>query len=257
MPTLLAHLFLPTLSTMGLAMAVAAPLPRVVWFAPGVVSLMAGVLLVYLGDRLWEPGRIGSDALRRGLWTLAGVALVACIAAGLMAPARLLPIEFGLGFASLCYGLLKKYAVIKSLLVAACWWVACTQLPFDLSDAPPESRFAILWQCQSLALFLLVGAGAIMCDYKDESSDRNVGVLSLPILIGARRTTWVTAAMCLSAAGLSALGGASVLVGVSILLMLLGTRIRFLTHPLHGPLAVDGVLAMTWPFVGLQSILAP
>ena len=247
---LLTHLWLPTLSVLGLSLSLAQTLESARIFVPGLLSLMAGVLLVYTCDRLLEVGRVAAP-LRGFLWLSAAVSAMACVICAALWPARLFLVQGLLGIAAGLYVWLKHYAAAKTSIVAATWCIACSLLPIQQGgDAVP---YYLVITPQALSIALMVAAGAIMCDYKDEVVDRAAHVWSLPLYLGHGRTVWLTSLLALMAALLAYWVRAWSLVATAALICMLGLRPSLLARPLLGPVLVDGVLALSGPFSWLMA----
>lgn len=239
---LLAHIWLPVLTTLSMARALCQVFPTAVVFPAGAWTLGLGVLSVYTADRLLEPGRL-PVALSAPLWALCGLSCLSMVALAYLEPARLLPVDIALGSASLAYGRLKRSPVLKTLLVTATWWIGCTLLPFDLRGRARLEPLLLLHPA-ALGLSLSVAAGALLCDFKDAARDARAGVRSLPVLLGARRAQWVCAGLALSAVVACALAHAWALLCCAAAMLVLTPNLAWLERPLLGPLSVDGALAL-------------
>lgn len=79
----------------------------------------------------------------------------------------------------------------------------------------------------TVAAGLLVGCDAALCDISDEAADRRWGTRTLPVLIGARRTSWLALAGLAAASGVWLAADASSGVGVAAA-CLLGAAVMML-----------------------------
>lgn len=238
-PTL-ALLWLPLLSMLGLSRAVAECFPAVHGSSVGTVALGCGVILVYTGERLVEPGRI-APPLQPWLWGVVALSIIGTLVCAALDPARLIPVDMLLGLCSVCYGLAKRIPVAKSVAVALAWSIGCILLPLEFSFAAGVRALA---SPAALGLGLCVAAGTIMCDYKDVGADRMAGVRSAPVLLGVRSTMLLTGACSLAAIVCAYMAGGAALGVCALSLLLLSPQVRLLSRPCLGPAIVDGALAV-------------
>lgn len=243
------HLWLPVLTAYALSRAVAQTFPHAAFYPAGAWSLFLGVMVVYTGDRLVERGRV-PRSMHKPLWALIGVALLVMGWLALREPWRLLPVEAALGLASVAYGGIKGGPLLKTLMVTLTWWLGCTLLPFNLTG-DPELHFGLLFHPAVIGFAIMIAPSTLLCDFKDEESDRRAGVRSLPIMLGARGAQAVIA-------GLSALGmviaawfGAWATAVTALFMLLVTPWLGLLRRPLLGPLTVDSLLTLPglWPWL--------
>jgi 4-hydroxybenzoate polyprenyltransferase len=96
----------------------------------------------------------------------------------------------------------------------------------------------------AMPLFLLNAAGCLLCDLKDEASDRLAGVHSVPAMFGGVATVRIAVALLLGAA---ALAFAEHRPGILIAAAALGsvtTVPSLIARETVGPLLVDAILTL-------------
>ncbi len=101
----------------------------------------------------------------------------------------------------------KAWPAGKTLPVALCWTVGAVVLPFP----GVSGRWELLWRPASLAVFLLVAAGCLLCDCKDLERDAASGKRNLSVLLGFRRTLLLAEGLAMAALPLAWLGSAPLL----------------------------------------------
>jgi UbiA prenyltransferase family len=238
----LMHIWMPVLAVVALTKVIAEVFPHARYYPAGAWSLYLGVLLVYTGDRLAEPGRV-PRVLQAPLWGL----VAACVAVmgylALRDPERLLPVEVALGVVSLVYGTAKNSPVLKTVMVTATWVLGCTFLPYDLLGDPRLHPELLLHPAVIGFAFMFVPS-ALLCDLKDQESDQRAGVRSLPVILGARGAQWVSAGCASLGLGLCLWSGAWAAAATALLMLAVTPWLRLLRRPLLGPLVVDSLLAV-------------
>jgi 4-hydroxybenzoate polyprenyltransferase len=208
----------------------------------GLVALLGGILSAYSLDRVVDAPRDRSQPWIGNLLWLTGIigALVCAIAASLLPfkSAALVPL---LGAGALCYSRLKRSAVTKLVLLPVVWTWASFALPFN-----DGSWFGWRWITVPAAtpLLLLVAAGCLLCDLKDEESDRQQGVRSLPAIGGRLLTLRIAIGLAAAAAAL-ALAEHRTAVALSAGVLGLSTFTPgLLASDATGPLLVDVILTL-------------
>lgn len=215
----------------------------------GLVALVAGILAAYSLDRAFDRSR--AEQHGRLAFVLAPTALAAsvvCAVAAWQLPwtnAVVVPV---LGAASLLYPWLKRPLVTKVVLLPAIWTLAAIALPFDDGT---WFAWGTLRRPVTLPLFLLIGAGCLLCDLKDERSDRRAGVHSLPALLGNRSAARIGLAVAIAGAGTALDCGELALAVGGALLGLAALRPTLLATDVTGPLLVDVILTVPGALVAL------
>lgn len=208
----------------------------------GLAFLLAGIGAAYSLDRILDAG---PQPPRPWVTRTLTVTAAAFIAAGCLIVRRL-PLETAaivplLSAVALLYRSLKRVPLAKNLFVPLVWTWATIALPF-----PDGSWFGWRWIAEPIAgpLFLLLAAGVLLCDLKDEPHDRRDGVSSLAVVVGGRRAAWVGVGLGL-AAGLAAyVENRSGLAVSAFSLSLTALWPRLLATDVVGPLVVDVILSM-------------
>lgn len=208
----------------------------------GLAVLLLGIGAVYSLDRILDVPADPLDAWTSRLLRVVAVAFaVAAAALSCTLPwptAFLVPL---MGAGAILYPVIKRFPLTKTVFVPLVWTWCAIALPFN-----DGSWFGWHWMLQPIAtpLFLLLAAGALLCDLKDEAHDRRSGVTSLPVLLGARRATLVAVALAI-AAGVAAQAERRSGVALSALGLSLSTlRPALLATDVVGPLVVDVILTI-------------
>ncbi len=237
----LLHYWWPPVLGWSLAMVVAQATGRPA-STQGLGALIFGILAAYSLDRAFEPSARQSQGALHGLLLVTGaLAALACGALAWWLPVTNAIVVPSLGLVALLYPRLKRYLLTKLVLLPAVWVVAVIALPFD-----DGSWFAwrTLVHAVALPIFLLVGAGCVLCDLKDESRDTRHGVKTLPTMAGATASARIAAVI--------ALLGSAVAIGVHEPALAVGGGLlcaaagwpRLLAVDSRGPLLVDVLLAI-------------
>jgi 4-hydroxybenzoate polyprenyltransferase len=138
---------------------------------------------------------------RSAAWTL-GLASVVMLSAGVLLALRgRLHLSYGaIAFVGVAYSFrvipylrggslewlrLKDVALLKNLTIAMTWAAAVFLVP--VLDAGQEWRFSSGLTFVALTYLLLVAHNSLFCDVRDEPGDREAGVRTLPVVLGAQR----------------------------------------------------------------------
>ena len=203
---------------------------------------LGGIGSAYSLDRLLDRSSISHP--RWVVLTLCAalfVSTVAGFAAAFMLPAKTLSAAIVFAAASLFYRRLKRYPVVKTILVAAIWTWAGAALPIER----PEWTAWDWWSIgASWPLFLLLAAGCILCDFKDLELDRRQGIRSLPVMWGMTRAAAVAVVLALAAILVAFCEGRTGLCYCGILLIAAASHRSALSRPALGPLLVDAILSL-------------
>lgn len=211
-------------------------------FLPGQVFLLLGIAAAYTLDRLLDGPEAQDGACFRPLLAV-GFAMSSALGVGLALrlPPRSLALVLLLGVSALGYRRWKRFPFAKAVGVPLAWTWAGMVLPF-----PAQSWFG--WRSLrapiALTLFLLLAAGCLLCDLKDETADARAGIRSLPVMVGAR---WTMALAVALAGGAMWRAGSAHRIGLVIggaALVLLGLSPRLTARGALGALAVDAALAL-------------
>ena len=221
-------------------------------FFPGQLFLLLGITAAYTLDRLLDGPAAENGTFFRPL--LAGsFAVSSVLGAGLtlLLPLQSLALVLLLGVSALGYRRWKRFPFAKAVGVPLAWTWAGMALPF-----PAQSWFG--WRSLqtpvALTLFLLLAAGCLLCDLKDEAADARAGIRSLPVMAGARWTVAIAVAL---AGGAMWRAGSAHRIGLVIsgaALILLGLFPRLTARGALGALAVDAALALPGLMIGTHLI---
>lgn len=221
-------------------------------FVPGQCFLLLGITAAYTLDRLLDGPTAGHGTFLRPLLA-GGFAVSSTLGAGLalLLPSQSLALVLLLGVSALGYRRWKRFPFAKAMGVPLAWTWAGMALPF-----PAQSWFG--WRSLgapvALTLFLLLAAGCLLCDLKDEAADARAGIQSLPVMVGTR---W-TAAIAVALAGAAIWrAGSAHRIGLVIsgaALTLLGLFPRLTARGALGALAVDAALALPGLMIGMHLI---
>ncbi|MEI8293916.1 MAG: UbiA family prenyltransferase [bacterium] len=166
----------------------------------GLGLLLSGIGAAYMLDTIADR-RSDSQWVTGGLW-LTFVFLASALGwflAGSQHDPGLLKIVCVLSTLSLLYTRIKRIPFVKTLVVAFSWTWACSTLPFS-----PANR-TLLAGSFTIPLLLLLSAGCILCDLKDQIEDHQRRIPTLPVILGAKPA-------CLIAAGLATMAAACALI---------------------------------------------
>lgn len=222
----------------------------------GLVALLAGVLAGYSLDRVLDAPRPDAampepgERMRRLLLGVGGLAAIVCGAAALHLPFGSAVVVPTLGTIAVLYPRLKRQLPTKLLLLPTVWGLAVVALPF-----PDGSLFAwrSLAQPVVAVLFLLVAAGCLLCDLKDERADAAAAVPSLAVLVGGARAARIAAGLALLGAILAfAIDEPELSIG-GALLAVPAMHAPLLAVDVLGPLLVDVLLSLPGFLVVLRA----
>lgn len=209
----------------------------------GVATLLSGILAAYSLDRVFDPSdRSQTRGVFRVLLVSVGlVASLACAAAAWHLPLNTLAIVPLLGAVSLSYPRLKRVPMVKSIVLPAVWIWAVLALPFNGGSL---FGWRVLLHPVVAPLLLLNAAGCLLCDMKDEVSDRAAGVQSLPAMFG--RTTSLRLAITLSvaAAALAMIEQRPGILVSAVALSATTFKPALISEDAIGPLLVDAILTL-------------
>jgi 4-hydroxybenzoate polyprenyltransferase len=165
----------------------------------------------------------------------------ACAVAAWRLPVQTASLIPALGAAALLYPRLKQFAVTKTVALPLIWTWAAIALPFN--DDSWLGWHALLLPVAP-PLLLLIAAGCVLCDLKDEASDRLAGVRSVPVMFGKAAALHVAVALALASASLAVLQHRP---GIVISAAALGTATTWpalLATDAAGPLLIDVILTL-------------
>jgi len=208
----------------------------------GLAALLSGILAAYSLDRVVDPGSTLRRPVLDRLLTLTGcTAAFVCLMAALHLPIETASVIPVLGGTALVYSRLKRHAIVKTVLLPAVWIWAAFALPFNDGS---WLGWHVLLQPITAPLLLLNAAGCLLCDLKDEASDRREGVRSLAAVYGGSATIWTAAALSLAAAGLAIVEHRAGLVFSAAALGAAMTAPSVLAIDVIGPLMIDVILTL-------------
>ncbi len=208
----------------------------------GLLALLAGIATAYSLDRLVDPPA-GADPrwLRLVLGAAATIATVTGAAAAYCLPLQtslLLPV---LGATSLLYPHLKRQLATKLVVLPLVWTWAAVALPFNDGSW-------LGWHALQLPiaapLLLLLSAGCLLCDLKDEAADRAAGVASVPAMLGRSTALAVATVLIVAAATVAALEHRSAVALGAAALGVSTLSPALLATDAAGPLLVDVILTL-------------
>lgn len=210
----------------------------------GLVTLLSGIIAAYSLDRVLD--RTSPDAgeprwMYPLLLTMGAAACAACGLAAVQLDRRTALLVPALGGAALLYPHLKRMPLTKTVALPAVWTWACVALPFN--DGSWLGWHAVTSPV-ALPLFLLIGAGCLLCDLKDEATDRRAGVRSLPALFGRAATVRVAIVLLVAAAAFAFLEHRTGIVVSAAALGAATSLPSLLASDAAGPLLVDVILTL-------------
>lgn len=208
----------------------------------GLATLLFGIVAAYTLDRLVEPPLAGTPRwLTRVLRATSALAVALCAIAASRLPVETAALVPLFGSASLLYPRLKRVRFMKTMAVPAVWTWASLALPFGDGS---WLGWRTLQFPVAMPLMLLIAAGCMLCDLKDEQADRRAGVPSVPALLGPIPTVRIAMALVLLAAAFAVAEHRPGLVLTACALGLTTVSPSLLATDAAGPLLVDVVLTL-------------
>jgi 4-hydroxybenzoate polyprenyltransferase len=210
--------------------------------AHGVAALLGGIMAAYSIDRILDPSEPAlAPWLARILGGVGLIGCAVCAAATLGLPVRTAAVVPTLAMAALLYPRLKRLPLTKTVILPFIWTWAAVALPFN--DGSWLGWHALVLPVVP-PLLLLIGAGCLLCDLKDEDDDRRSGVRSLPALLGGTLTVRVAVALAVMAAGLALVERRTGIVVSAAALSAVTASPALLATDAFGPLLVDVILTL-------------
>jgi 4-hydroxybenzoate polyprenyltransferase len=209
--------------------------------ADGLAVLLTGIVAAYSADRVIDPARAAHPWMMRLLVVVGLASAVVCGVAAWRLPIQTSALVPALGLASLGYSRLKQLPITKTVLLPFIWTWAAMALPFNDGS---WLGWRVLLQPIAAPLLLLITAGCLLCDLKDERRDRHEGVRSLPAMLGGAATIQVSVMLILAAAVLALIEHRP---GIAISAAALGASTlspALLATDAAGPLLVDVILTL-------------
>lgn len=175
--------------------------------------VFSGTLFVYNLDRLVSASSEDTvdvtgrhrwiRAHRRSLWALCGAAGLAALVSLFFVPVRVLWGLLPLGAVSLAYSLpvlgggerrrrLKDVPGLKIVLIATVWACVTVLLPALEADLVGRSS---RWIWVLVERFIFIFAITLPFDVRDVERDRQAGIVTVPMRLGAGRTRWLAVAL--------------------------------------------------------------
>jgi len=81
---------------------------------------------------------------------------------------------------------LKDIPVVKNFVVAVAWGLTCTLLPAAYMINPPDMKALGI---ASYLMLVMTFIAAVLYDVRDVEGDMETGVRTIPVILGARKTT--------------------------------------------------------------------
>ncbi len=215
----------------------------------GLILLLCGIGAAYSLDRL-------VDGPPRTSWLVLALAITLVLCGGaicfILAQHRpdsgTVKVVLVLAALSLLYTRLKRLHLVKTFVVAFSWILACATLPSG------SRNLSWLFFDVTPAAFLLISAGCILCDLKDEQEDRHSNTPTLPVLVGARISCLIAAALAILAVAIALLHHH---LGVAAGAMLIAIAAQFpsviSTKP-TGAIVVDSILTVPGILIAIQVV---
>ena len=208
----------------------------------GRMALLSGILCAYSLDRSYGPAGSGAGTVVRGVLRAVAVASgLVCAVSALRLPAETAVLVPVLAVAALAYPQLKRLPTTKLVLLPLVWVWGSAALPFNSGS---WAGWRVATQPVVVPLLLLVAAGSLLCDLKDEADDRARGVWSLPARLGAVPTLRVAATLALAATAMAALERPPAVAVGGVVLGASTLAPSVLATDIAGPLLVDVILTL-------------
>lgn len=213
--------------------------------------LVLGICAAYSLDRVLDAPRFASPWITR---VLAATSIAAVVACGMLLPT--LPLQTAVlvpvvGLLAATYPFLKRLPLWKTVLVPLVWTWCAIALPFN-----DGSWFGWHWMHEPVAvpLFLVMAAGCLFCDLKDERRDRAAGIASLPAVLGSTAATWIAVGVALTGGAVALAEGRLGLSCSALVLSSVALRPALLATDIVGPLVVDVILTLPGVLIAARVI---
>ncbi|HTB62502.1 MAG TPA: hypothetical protein VK737_02845 [Opitutales bacterium] len=207
---------------------------------PGIALFAFGVSAAYALD-YWLDQPVPQHS--RMIFFLILISMTGGAIAALNLPMWKIVLGMGLGFIGLAYRSLKKWPMVKTVLVAGAWTAAAIILPVDGSLR--DSLLQPFW----LPLFALFAANSLLCDLKDGPADKRAGVKTAVVLWGCRVTAVLAALLAIAGLAIASAARRYGLAGTGAALIILAGFPRLAARPVLGPALADGALIIPALFI--------
>jgi len=210
-------------------------------YSNGLILFLAGIWAAYSLDRLTDDSTRQSRFLKFALIFGLIISIVLCAFSAAHLSWKTLSAVAIFSLLALLYRRLKKFPLLKTLIVAMVWVWAGVAL--SISN---DEWFVWNWWTMSAAipLFLLIAAGCILCDLKDVESDKKQNVRSLPVIFGVRQTILIVTILAGIAAIIAVSQHRPGLLVSSLTLIFFAQYPSILAVEDFGPLLVDFILTL-------------
>lgn len=248
---LLVYYWFPVI--LGLSLAVLVHYDEHLPYSPaGLTLFLSGIGAAYSLDRLLDHDGIEhSRLLNKAILSVFFICTVTGLIAAVQIPRISILAVIFFSISSILYKWVKRYYLVKTLLVTAVWIWALMILPVKGSPI-----FSLRWWSSGMVLPLTLEfvSATILCDIKDIQSDRRQHVPSLPVTIGVNATTFIAGVIALLAAGLAWKEGYFAIGISSCCLVVLSQFRSILSKKNIGSLTVDATLALSGLLIVLNLV---
>lgn len=210
-------------------------------YSNGLMLFLAGIWAAYSLDRLADSSPAQSRCVRVALFAGLTVSVILCAFSAAHLSIKTLSAVVVFSFLALLYRRLKKYPLLKTLIVAIVWVWAGVAL-----SIANDQWFIWSWWTMSatVPLLLLIAAGCILCDLKDVEADKKQNVRSVPVMFGVRRTILIVTILAGVAAAIAVSQNRTGLLISSLTMILFAQYPSVLAVEDVGPLLVDFILTL-------------
>ena len=210
-------------------------------YTDGLMLFLSGIWAAYSLDRIADSAPNQPLFLRFALWFGLVVSIILCAFSASFVSVKTLSAVAVFSFLAILYRRLKKYPLLKTLIVAIVWVWASVALTIANNE-----WFSWSWWTMNatLPLILLIAAGCILCDFKDLEADKRHDVKSVPVMFGVRKTVLIVTILAGAAAAVAFSQHRPGLLISSLVLILFAQYPSILAVEDVGPLLVDFTLSL-------------
>ncbi len=220
-------------------------------YSNGLMLFLAGIWAAYSLDRLADASPAQSRLVRIALLAGLAIAVVLCAFSAAHLSIKTLSAVAVFSSLALLYRRLKKYPLLKTLIVAIVWVWAGVAL-----SIANDQWFSWSWWMMSatVPLLLLLAAGCILCDLKDVKADEKQQVRTVPVMFGVRKTILIVTILAGAAAAIALSQNRWGLLVSSLTLIFFAQFPSILAIEDGGPLLVDFILTLPGILIAAQIV---
>jgi 4-hydroxybenzoate polyprenyltransferase len=179
----------------------------------------------------------------RAVLLLVSFSMAGAFFTALELPGWKIALAAGLGLIGLYYRSLKKWPMVKTILVTGAWTAAAMGLPVA------GNWRDLLLQPFGLPLLALFAANSLLCDLKDAPADARAEIKTAVVLWGGRATALLAAVLAVVGVAAAVATQRYGLAGAGVALAALAAFPQMAARPVLGPALADGALILPAVFI--------